>query len=120
MSRAALSVHVFGVYLYGLGAALLVVPNPFLAVFGLPPVTDVWIRAMGMLFLFLATYHLVAARHEFKPFFRYSVYLRLLVIVFFTAFVLLKLVAPILILFGCFDLAGATWTRFALRADEGR
>ena len=115
MSAAARSVFVFGVYLYGLGATLLVAPNPFLALFGLPPVADVWIRALGMAFLFLATYHIVAARHDFRPFFRYSVYLRSLVIVFFTAFVLLGLVRPVLILFGCFDLAGAIWTAAALR-----
>lgn len=115
MSRAARSVFVFGIYLYGLGTALLAVPNPFLAVFGLPPIDDVWIRALGMAFLFLATYHVVAARHEFVPFFRYSVVLRALVIVFFTAFVVLGFVDPILILFGGFDLTGAVWTATALR-----
>ena len=64
VSRGALSVFVFGVYLLGLGSTLILIPNPFLAVFGLPPVTDVWIRAMGMTFFFLGTYHVVAARHE--------------------------------------------------------
>ncbi len=115
MSRAATSVFVFGLYLFGLGATLLVVPNPFLALFGLPAIADVWIRALGMAFLFLATYHVVAARHEFTPFFRWSVSLRSLVIVFFAAFVLLGFVDPILILFGCLDLAGALWTAMALR-----
>jgi hypothetical protein len=115
MSRAAISVFVFGLYLYGLGATLLIFPNPFLAVFGLPPVGDIWIRALGMAFLFLATYHVVAARHEFVPLFRLSVVLRSLVIVFFTAFVLLGFVDPILIAFGGFDLAGAIWTATALR-----
>jgi hypothetical protein len=118
VSRGALSVFVFGVYLLGLGSTLILIPNPFLAVFGLPPVTDAWIRAMGMTFFFLGTYHVVAARHEFKPFFQYSVYLRPLVILFFAAFVVLKLAGPALILFGCVDLAGATWTAIALRRDS--
>jgi len=115
MSRAALSVFVFGVYLLGMGSTFILIPNPFLALIGLPPVTDVWIRDFGMAILFLGTYHLVAARHEFRPFFEYSVYLRALVIVFLATFVLLRLVAPVGILFGCFDLAGAAWTAIALR-----
>jgi hypothetical protein len=118
MTRAARSVFVFGVYLYGLGATLLVAPNPFLVLFGLPPVSDVWIRALGMAFLFLATYHVVAARHEFTPLFQVSVYLRGLVIAFFAGFVVLGFVKPVLILFGCFDLAGATWTAVSLRAAQ--
>lgn len=115
MSRAAFSVFAFGLYLFGLGATLILAPNPFLALFGLPPVSDVWIRALGMAFLFLATYHVVAARHEYTEFYRHSIYLRALVIVFFTAFVLLGLVEPVLILFGCIDLAGAVWTAMSLR-----
>lgn len=46
---------------------------------------------MGMTFFFLGTYHVVAARHEFSS---------------------------ALILFGCVDLAGATWTAIALRRDS--
>ncbi len=116
MTKAARSVFGFGIYLYGLGATLIVAPNPFLIIFGLPPVNDVWIRALGMAFLFLATYHVLAARHEFTPLFRVSVYLRGLVIAFFTGFVVLGFVKPILILFGCIDFAGATWTAVSLRA----
>jgi hypothetical protein len=116
MTKVARTVFVFGIYLYGLGATLLIAPNPFLDFFGLPPVNDIWIRALGMAFLFLATYHVVAARHEFTPLFRVSVYLRALVIAFFAGFVVLGLVKPVLILFGCFDLAGATWTAVSLRA----
>jgi len=115
VSPAASSVLIFGVYLTGLGGTLLVAPNWFLGLFGLPPVTDVWIRALGMSFLFLGTYHVIAARGEFTPFFYASVYLRALVIGFFSVFVLLGFVQPVLILFGCFDLGGAIWTAIALR-----
>jgi hypothetical protein len=118
MTKPAQSVFAFGIYLYGLGATLLVAPNPFLTLFGLPPVNDVWIRALGMAFLFLATYHIVSARNEYTAFFRVSVYLRALVIAFFAGFVVLGFVKPVLILFGCFDLAGAAWTAVSLRAPR--
>jgi hypothetical protein len=110
----------FGIYLFGLGGTLVLLPNPFLALFGLPPVTDVWIRALGMASLFLATYHVIVARHEFTPFFQYSVDVRALVVLFFAAFAALRLVAPTLILFGDFDLCGAVWTAIALRRDRRR
>ena len=51
MSNAAKSVRFFGLYLVGLGAILLVVPNVLLSVFGLPMTSEVWIRVAGMLVL---------------------------------------------------------------------
>lgn len=45
MSPAARSILVYSVYLFGLGAALLLVPNIPLPIFGLPEAHEVWIRA---------------------------------------------------------------------------
>ena len=49
MSRAAVSLFVFGIYLLLLGTVLMVAPNAFLALFGLPSTHDVWIRVVAML-----------------------------------------------------------------------
>jgi hypothetical protein len=117
MSRAAVSLFVFGLYLLVIGTVILVVPNVFLAVFGLPATAEVWIRVMAMLLLFLGCYDVLSARAELKPFFRWSVPLRASVILFFAVFVALQLVQPVLLLFGVIDLAAATWTAVALRAD---
>ena len=100
-----------------MGAILLVVPNVLLSVFGLPMTSEVWIRVTGMLVLLLGIYYVILARGESMLFFRLTVYLRSSVIVFFTAFVLLGLAAPALILFGAVDLAGAIWTGLALRQN---
>jgi hypothetical protein len=115
MTPSARSVFAFGVYLAALGSTLILIPNQFLALFAMPPVHDVWIRAMGMCLLFFSTYHILAARSEFVPFFKWSVYVRATVIVFFTAFVVAGWAPPSLILFGVIDLAGALWTRRTLR-----
>ncbi len=114
MSRAALSVLVFGFYLFVLGAWLVVVPNSLLALFGVPLVSDVWIRVAGMLVLLLGYYSVQAARHGLTRFFSFTVHTRSAVIVFFAGFVALGLAKPILILFGLVDLAGALWTWRAL------
>ncbi len=115
MSNSARSVLVFGLYLVVLGIVLLVAPNFLLRIFLLPGTTEVWIRVVGMLALILGFYCIQAARKETTDFFRWTVYARPTVIVFFAVFVLLGFASPPLILFGGVDLLGAIWTGLALR-----
>lgn len=68
MSKSALSVFVFGLYIAVLGIVLLVAPNILLGMFGLPNTTEVWIRIVGMLVLFLGFYYTQAARKEMTDF----------------------------------------------------
>jgi hypothetical protein len=117
MSRAAVSVFVFGIYLYVVGALLVAVPNHFLRLSLMPPTSEVWIRVVGVLVLCIATYYTLAARAGMREFLRWTVAVRAAVMVFFSAFVLLRLAAPPLALFGVVDFAGAVWTALALRAD---
>jgi hypothetical protein len=118
MSKSAMSVFVFSIYLFVLGTVLIVIPNVLLSLFGLPETSEVWIRVVGMLVLILAFYYSQAARGGLTGFFRWTVYARSAVPVFFIAFVVLGLAPAMLILFGVVDAAGALWTAFALRADR--
>jgi HEAT repeats len=118
MSNSARSVFVFGLYLVVLGIILLVVPNFLLGMFFLPSTTEVWIRVVGMLLLFLGFYYTQAARKEMTDFFQWTVYVRPTVILFFAAFVLLGFASPFLILFGVVDFLGAIWTGMALRSSK--
>jgi hypothetical protein len=118
MSNSARSVFVFGWYLGVLGIALLVVPNVLLGMFFLPSTTEVWVRVVGMLVLFLGFYYIQAARKELTDFFRWSLYPRSSVILFFATFVLLDFAKPPLILFGVADLVGVIWTALALRSSK--
>ncbi|HSN75701.1 MAG TPA: hypothetical protein VL334_11540 [Anaerolineae bacterium] len=116
MSRPAISILAFAVYMLGLGLIVLIAPNALLALFNLPATSEVWIRVVGVLLLLIAFYYFQAARHELTQFFGWTVYARSSVIVFFVVFVLLGFVSPVLILFGVIDLLGAIWTALALRA----
>ena len=118
MSKSALSVFVFGIYLLVLGIVLVVAPNFLLGIFSVPSTSEVWIRVAGVLVLILSFYDIQAARLEMIEFFKLTVYSRVPVIVFFTAFVLLGFAAPVLILFGAIDLLGAIWTALALRSTK--
>ena len=115
MSQAAKSLFVFGIYLCGLGLILLLVPNEILRVFGAPPTNEVWIRINGMFVLCLSFYYVQAARNELTIVIRWTIWGRVAVIFFFTAFVLLVSAPKALLLFGLIDLLSAIWTWLALK-----
>ena len=118
MNKAARSVFVFGLYLYVLGVALVVMPNVLLGLFFLPDTDEVWVRVVGMLVIFLGFYYTQAARKDFTAFLRWTLYPRSTVILFFAAFVLLGLARPPLVLLGVVDLLGVIWTASALRTSK--
>ncbi|MGE5714480.1 MAG: hypothetical protein ACM32F_11425 [Betaproteobacteria bacterium] len=115
MAYAAFTIRMFGIYLLGLGAVLLTAPNLLLGLFGLPPANDVWIHVVGMLVGFLGFYYVRAAIGGLTAFFRWTVPVRLSVLVFFGAFVVAGLAPPVLLLFAAVDAMGALWTWHALR-----
>jgi uncharacterized membrane protein len=114
MSNPARSLFVFGVYLLGLGGALILAPNMLLVIFDIAPTTEVWIRVVGMLLLFLGVYDISAAKGNWSGFIALSVPLRMSVIVFFAGFVLLFGAPKMLLLFAAVDFAFALWTWSAL------
>ena len=118
MSKGAKSLFGFGIYVVLLGITLVLVPNVLLTLFAVPATQEVWIRVLGMMILFVGYYYIQAARKELRDFFQWTVHTRGLVILFFIAFVLLKLAKPALILFGAVDLLGALWTAVALRSSR--
>jgi len=115
MSPAAKSIFVFGVYLTLLGIALITAPNFLLETFRLSPTDEIWIRVVGMLIIYLSIYYYRFAKLEIKELYWLTIYFRSSVIIFFIAFVLLKLAPVAIITFSVIDLLGALWTLLALR-----
>jgi hypothetical protein len=115
MSKAALSLRVFSLYMLALGLFLVLDPNLFLSFFAIPPTREVWIRVVGMLVLILGYYDFMASRAEDTGFFRWSVHVRLFAAVMLGIFVATGLAPAILILFGVIDGAAALWTAVSLR-----
>ena len=115
MSPAARSILVYSVYLFGLGATLLLVPNLPLPIFGLAEAQEVWIRVLGMTVVFFALFYYVAARNEYRELFRTSVATRLAVPVVFAAFIVAGFAPWNLILFTPPDILFAAWTWLSLR-----
>lgn len=117
MTKAAFSVFVFSIYMVLLGILLIAAPNVLFSLLHVGETQEVWIRVAGMLALYLGCYDFLASRQEWRILFRWSVAIRLTPVLAFSAFVILGLAPPILILFGLIDAAGALWTAAALRAD---
>ena len=118
MSKSAFSIQAFGIYTIALGLGLVFVPNLLLPLFRMPATAEVWIRVLGVVVMNIGILYVVAARSHAVAIFRATVYGRPLVLVWFAAFVLLRMAPPMLILFGVVEAAGALWTWLALRADQ--
>jgi hypothetical protein len=115
MSAVARSLVVFGWYLVGFGALLVLAPNLALGIFGLPPTGEVWLRVVGVLVLVIGYFDVRLGREGLALYARVTVHTRVAVFGFFVVFVLAGLAKPILVLVGAVDLAGALWTAAALR-----
>jgi hypothetical protein len=117
MSPAARSILVYSIYVFGLGATLMLVPNVPLPIFGLAQASEVWIRVAGMTVIFLSIFYFIAARNEYRQLFEASVWIRFAVPVIFAGFVLAGFAPWNLILFTPFDVLFAIWTLVALRGS---
>ena len=118
MSKAALSILVYGIYALGAGLTFLFVPNMVLPLYGMEPAADHWIMTVAILTLGLSYYYITAARSENRGFFEMSWKGR---IWFFTATLVTVLLnkAPVgMIAVGATDLVLAIWTFWALRQDR--
>lgn len=116
MSRAAISIFVFGCYLVLNAMVLAFAPNLMLSVLGLPPTNEPWLRVLGIVVFVLGLYYIQAARQEVTPFFRWTTWARPIVLGAFIAFVAAGIMPAVLIGFGVVDAAGAIWTALALRS----
>lgn len=117
MSSAAKSIVAYGVYLiFFIALPFLFIPDLLLPLVGMSAPTDVWIRVLGMSAFFFGIYYIQAGRHELTEFFRWTIYGRYAVPLFFVAFVALNLAPPVLIAFGIPDILLTTWTWRALRS----
>lgn len=119
MTPAARSLQIFGVYLLVLAAGLVLAPNALLALFGMPPTQEVWIRILGLLVGIVGAYYVIMAVRSLSPLYMPTVVARVFAFALLSAFALLQIGPPQLVLFGVIDLLGALWTWRALRVERG-
>ncbi len=118
MSSAARSILVYSIYVLGLGAALVLLPNIPLPIFGLAQANEVWIRVAGMTVIFLGIFYVVAARNEYREIFVASVFIRVAIVGFFAAFAAAGFTSWNILLLTPLDVVFALWTTVELRRES--
>ena len=118
MSKTAFTIKASCCYIIALGLGLVLVPNLVLAALRMPPTSEVWIRVLGIVIVNIGIFFWVAAHIRSIALFRASVYVRPLALVWFSAFVLLGLAPPQLLVFGVIEAAGALWTWLTMRSEQ--
>ena len=119
MSRAALSVFVWGVYLIGAGLGFLLMPNFVLPLFGFATTAEGWVRVVGLLAALIGMYYVFCARWNVVPFFQLTVAARLGFMAGSIGLVISGLMSPSLLIIGGLDTIGAIWTWLSLRGMAG-
>ncbi len=117
MSQSAKSVFIYGIYLALVGLMLIFVPNVLLNLFGIKPTNEAWIRLEGVLLMVMAVYYFIGAKFELIVILKATAFIRFTVIIFFTAFVMLELLSPSIIIISVFDFLGGTWTYLMLKKE---
>ncbi|MFX0024700.1 MAG: hypothetical protein ACFE9S_20500 [Candidatus Hermodarchaeota archaeon] len=109
MSRTALSLFIFGLYLIIIAIIFLFIPEILFSIVMVPTDPDIMSRLFGMIILFLAYYIIRAALDEegLTKFFIWTVHTRATVIIFQIVFVAIQIVSFIVLFFGLIDLAAA-------------
>lgn len=117
MSKSARSVLIYGVYLALNGLLLLLAPNVLLTSLGLEPTSEVWIRLAGILLMAVSVYYFIGARQELTAIMKATAFIRLSIVFFFSAFVLLDMVAWRIIIISVVDFLGGAWTFLMLKRE---
>lgn len=115
MSRAAITIWAFGLYLIGQGLALAACPSLVQRLLGLGPAQDFWMRIAGVALFNIGIYYLCAAYSEARLVFYGSVGTRSFALVFMVGLAWAGLMPPLLLAAGLVEFAGAVWTLQALR-----
>lgn len=119
MSKAALSVYMYGLYLLG-GVALpfLIIPHFTIGLFGLSAGDDMWIRFVGLLAGTTGGFYVAAVLTHTTKFFAWTVPARYLSATFMGVMVALGKVGLGLLLFAALDAFTASLTWLVIRADQ--
>jgi len=117
MGPAAMSFFVFGLYMTGLGIALVLAPNPLLSLVGIAETTEVWVRVVGVLVVVIGVLDVLIARADLRIVMRWGIYLRSGAAASLVAFAIANLVEPGILIFAAIDALSVAWAAWALRAE---
>src|SRR5437870_6834706 len=114
MSRAGISILIFGVYIVLNAITLMAAPNVMLGTLHQPPTQEPWLRVFGAVIFVLGLYYIQAARQEVVAFFRWTTWGRPLLLALFIVFAVIRMIPRIMLMYGVIDVGGAIWIATAV------
>lgn len=121
MTRAALTLYMYGLYLItGVALPFLIIPDFTLGMFSLSAGDGFWVRFTGLLSGVVGGFYVAAVLTDTRPVFAWSVPARYLSASFMGVMVLLGKAGIALLLFCALDAVTGTLTWLALRADAAQ
>ena len=118
MTRAALSVYMYGLYLISSGLPFLLIPHFTLGMFGLSAGDDLWVRFVGVLIAIIGSFYVAAVLTRSDRMLSWSVPARYTTATFMAVMVALEEAGLALLIFASLDALTASLTWVAIRADE--
>ncbi len=118
MTRAALSVYMYGLYLISSGLPLLLIPHFTLGMFGLSAGAGMWARFVGVLAAIVGSFYVASVLTRTNVFLAWSVPARYATATFMAVMVALGEAGLALLIFAALDALTASLTWVAIRADE--
>lgn len=118
MTRAALSVYMYGLYLTGsVALPFLIFPHFTLGLFGLSAGDELWVRFTGILAGVLGGFYIAAVLTRNDPVLSWTIPARYASASFMAVMAALGAAGPGLLIFAALDALSASITWVALRAD---
>lgn len=118
MTRAALSVYMYGLYLIsGVGLPFLLIPHFTLGLFAMSAGDDLWIRFVGVLAGIIGAFYVAAVLTRTGAMLSWTVPSRYFSAVFMCVMVALGKAGLALLVFAALDALSASITWVAIRAD---
>lgn len=119
MTRAALSVYMYGLYLISsVALPFLLIPHFTLGIFGLSAGDDLWVRFVGVLAGIMGAFYVAAVLTRTNVFLAWTVPSRYATATFLAVMVALGEAGLALLIFAALDALTASITWVAIRADE--
>ena len=119
MTRAALNVYMYGLYLISsVALPLLLVPHFTLGIFGLSAGDDMWVRYVGLFAGIVGSFYIAAVLTRTDSMLAWSIPARYATSTFLAVMVALGNIGMALLMFAAADALTASLTWVAIRADE--
>jgi len=118
MSRARVSIIVYGTYLAAAGAVMGLIPHVLMVIARIPDDHSFWVRIAGILAFVLGIKGVQNSTLENASLFRFDNFTRTFAGTYMVVLVLLGIAPKIVLVLSVLEYGGSLWTELAIRADK--